>query len=78
MLRLFEAKGTYKSLTIARNVNISHIARVINSWLSLKMVTALVLMASLIHARNLHWVLVMALIDRIRLAVTVQVVLTCD
>ena len=78
LLSLFKSEGSNKALTIARDVNISHVARVVDSGLSLQVVASLILMASLVHTCNLHWILVMAFIDCLWLAVAVQVVLASN
>lgn len=60
-------------MAIARNVDISHVARIVDPWLPLQVVTALVLMASIIHVLLVDARLILTLVDRVLVASTAAV-----
>ena len=76
LLGLLEAERADKSLAVARDVDVGHVARVIHSRLPLLVVRALVVVAALIHgllATAVKRLLPVALVDRIQNTLAVQV-----
>ena len=77
LLGLLQAEGAHESLSVAGYVDVRHIARVVDTRLSLQMVTSLVMMASLVDSLSVvQRLLTVALVNRVLLPLAVQVRLT--
>ena len=76
LLGLFESQRTDQALSITRNVDVRHIARVVDARLSLQVVSALVVVSAIIQAMvHLNWLLTMTLVNGVLSPLAVKVLL---
>ena len=73
LFSFFKSKRSYQTLTIAWDIDISHVPRVVYPWLTLQVMASMGIIERLLLV---NWVLLMTFVDWVLIALTLKVWLT--